>query len=41
MVDFEDGVHDLELQKPGEVARLVLDFFERNKKGLQKEVHLQ
>jgi pimeloyl-ACP methyl ester carboxylesterase len=39
MVDFEDGVHDLELQKPGEVARLVLDFLERNRKEVRKEAH--
>jgi pimeloyl-ACP methyl ester carboxylesterase len=40
MVDFEDGVHDLELQKPREVSRLVLDFFERNRKDEKKEAHL-
>ena len=41
MVDFEDGVHDLELQKPEEVARLVLKFLERNRKDEKKEAQLQ
>jgi hypothetical protein len=25
-VSFEDGIHDLQLQKPEEVARLILEF---------------
>jgi pimeloyl-ACP methyl ester carboxylesterase len=30
LVSFEDGVHDLELQKPGETAALVQEFIEQN-----------
>jgi len=41
MVDFEDGVHDLELQKPGEVAQLVIEFLGKKREDTKKEVHLQ
>lgn len=33
MVSFEDGVHDLELQKPQEVATLILEFLAKNQKN--------
>lgn len=29
-ISFADGVHDLELQKPQEVAEMVIDFIEKN-----------
>ena len=34
VISFEDGIHDLQLQKPEEVARLILEFLE---KGNTKE----
>jgi pimeloyl-ACP methyl ester carboxylesterase len=30
VVRFDDGIHDLQLQKPGDVATLVLEFLSRN-----------
>ncbi len=30
MISFEDGIHDLELQKPKETAAMIIDFFEQN-----------
>jgi pimeloyl-ACP methyl ester carboxylesterase len=30
IVRFDDGIHDLELQKPGEVARLTLEFLAKD-----------
>jgi pimeloyl-ACP methyl ester carboxylesterase len=30
IVSFKDGVHDLELQKPGEVAHLIIKFLGQN-----------
>ena len=35
IVSFEDGIHDLELQKPGEVANLVLEFLSMNRTNEQ------
>jgi pimeloyl-ACP methyl ester carboxylesterase len=36
---FQDGIHDLELQKPAEVSDLVLQFFEKNRtKGTKEEI---
>ncbi len=35
IVRFNDGIHDLELQKPKEVAALVLEFLAEN--GAAKE----
>jgi hypothetical protein len=29
-VRFNDGIHDLELQKPKEVATLILEFLAKN-----------
>jgi 4,5:9,10-diseco-3-hydroxy-5,9,17-trioxoandrosta-1(10),2-diene-4-oate hydrolase len=33
IVRFDDGIHDLELQKPEEVAALVLEFLVKNEKN--------
>jgi pimeloyl-ACP methyl ester carboxylesterase len=30
VLSIQDGIHDLQLQKPEEVARLILEFLTRN-----------
>ena len=41
IVRFDDGIHDLELQKPEEVAAIVLEFLkEGNTEGQNPRVHL-
>jgi pimeloyl-ACP methyl ester carboxylesterase len=41
IVRFKDGIHDLELQKPEEVARLILEFLKGgNTEGQNPRVHL-
>ncbi|MEW6376578.1 MAG: alpha/beta hydrolase [Thermodesulfobacteriota bacterium] len=35
IVSFKDGIHDLELQKPEEVATLILEFLKKNRKSEQ------
>jgi len=30
VVSFEDGIHDMQLQKPEDVARLILEFLAKN-----------
>ncbi len=41
IVRFNDGIHDLELQKPEDVAALVLEFLKRgNTEGQTPSVHL-
>ncbi len=37
IISFEDGIHNLELQKPKEVAELILEFLNRDRiKGEQQ-----
>jgi pimeloyl-ACP methyl ester carboxylesterase len=38
IVRFNDGVHDLELQKPKEVATLILEFLAKNGTAQEKEI---
>jgi pimeloyl-ACP methyl ester carboxylesterase len=38
VVSFEDGIHDLQLQKPEEVADLVVEFLARNRTPRQSEI---
>ena len=38
IVRFNDGIHDLELQKPKEVAALVLEFLAKNGTAQEKEI---
>jgi pimeloyl-ACP methyl ester carboxylesterase len=38
IVRFNDGIHDLELQKPKEVAAVVLEFLAKNGTAQEKEI---
>ena len=38
IVRFNDGIHDLELQKPEDVASLVLEFLGRNGTAQRSEI---
>jgi len=38
IVSFDDGIHNLELQKPREVANLILEFFNRDRFQNQQSV---
>jgi len=38
IVRFNDGIHDLELQKPKEVATLILEFLAKNGTDQEKEI---
>ena len=38
ILSFQDGIHDLQLQKPEEVAALVLEFLAKNKTTQQSEI---
>ena len=38
VVSFQDGIHDLQLQKPEEVARLILEFLTRSRTAQQSEI---
>ena len=38
LVGIEDGIHDLQLQKPKEVAHLILEFLDKNRGREQKVV---
>jgi len=38
VVRFDDGIHDLELQKPKEVATLVLEFLAENEIAEEEEM---
>jgi pimeloyl-ACP methyl ester carboxylesterase len=38
VVSFEDGIHDLQLQKPEEVSNLILEFLAKNKTTQQSEI---
>jgi len=38
IVRFNDGIHDLELQKPKEVATLILEFMAKNGTAQEKEI---
>jgi pimeloyl-ACP methyl ester carboxylesterase len=38
IVRFNDGIHDLELQKPKEVATLILEFLAKNGTAREKEI---
>jgi pimeloyl-ACP methyl ester carboxylesterase len=38
VVSFRDGIHDLQLQKPEEVATLILEFLAKNKTTQQSEI---
>jgi pimeloyl-ACP methyl ester carboxylesterase len=38
VVSFEDGIHDLQLQKPEEVARQILEFLAKGSKTQQGEI---
>jgi hypothetical protein len=46
IVRFDDGIHDLELQKPEDVAALALEFLKgentkgENREGQNPQVHL-
>jgi len=39
VVSFQDGIHDLQLQKPEEVARLILEFLRKNGMNQQNTVN--
>lgn len=38
VVSIEDGIHDLQLQKPEEVSNLILEFLAKNKTTRQSEI---
>jgi pimeloyl-ACP methyl ester carboxylesterase len=38
VVSFQDGIHDLQLQKPEEVARLILEFLTRARTPQESEI---
>jgi pimeloyl-ACP methyl ester carboxylesterase len=38
IVRLNDGIHDLELQKPEDVAALVLEFLSQNRTAQQSEI---
>jgi pimeloyl-ACP methyl ester carboxylesterase len=38
IVRFNDGIHDLELQKPKEVADIILQFLGKNRSAQEKEI---
>jgi pimeloyl-ACP methyl ester carboxylesterase len=42
IISFQDGIHDLQLQKPEEVARLILEFLKkRNTEGQNAWLYLK
>ncbi len=38
IISFQDGIHDLQLQKPEEVARLILEFLAKSRTAQQSEI---
>jgi pimeloyl-ACP methyl ester carboxylesterase len=38
VISFQDGIHDLQLQKPEEVANLILEFLAKDKTTRQSEI---
>jgi hypothetical protein len=38
IVSLKEGIHDLQLQKPEEVARLISEFLARSKTDRQSEI---
>ncbi len=38
ILSFKDGIHDLQLQKPEEVAAFVLEFLAKNEAAQQSEI---